>query len=152
MLQWIRMAREQMGETPRAPDKGERGVAGETTVGEVVTHLKRKLDGAHPPLTRDRAGRYGKDFAAYLKEGVGADVLYKVADRIAERWSEIQLSVDHAIRDVAKAGGTKKPAREIDREIDPEKEAERKHREALEEMNKVLAKEGILPPRSYNGY
>jgi hypothetical protein len=153
MSRWIREAREQMAETPRPRDTKEQGVVeGETTADVFVAYLARELDGAGVVLTDEDKGRYGKEFSTYLRNGVAPDVLYKVADRIIERWPEVRLRVEHAYRDVARAGGTtKRPARE---KRDPEKEAqrEREYREAQEAFHKTVEEMGMSVYRSYNGY
>lgn len=76
------------------------------TPGQFCQYLRGELDGADVPLLKGREDRYGKDFKKHINKGLSEDLLYKAADRIAERWLDLdgnghrKLTVEQALEDV----------------------------------------------------
>ncbi len=73
------------------------------TPGQFVGYLREELDGADVPLLRNREERYAGEFNKLIKKSMGEDVLYKVCDRIVERWrgdDHKKLMAEQALEDV----------------------------------------------------
>ena len=71
--------------------------------GQFIGYLREELDGADVPLLRNREDRYAGEFNKLIKKGVSTDVLYKVCDRIVERWKgdeHKKLLAELALEDV----------------------------------------------------
>lgn len=71
--------------------------------GMFVGYLREELDGSDVPLLRNREDRYAAEFKRLMKKGVGADLIYKAADRIVERWcgdDHRKLTAEQALEDV----------------------------------------------------
>jgi hypothetical protein len=74
-----------------------------TSANKFTGYLADELVDADVPLLKGRKGRYGKDFKEQLLAGTAESILYKVADRIVERWTgddHYKLSVEQAHEDV----------------------------------------------------
>ncbi len=82
------------------PFKGEAKASSDT----FVAFLADELEGADVPLTRTRRERYGREFKQLISRDVSEGVLYKVCDRIVERWVDDnhhhKLLAEHALGDV----------------------------------------------------
>ncbi len=90
-------------ENPTKQTNSPKGEDGRPSAGTFVAYLREELDGADVPLLRNREDRYAGEFNKLIKKGVGADVLYKAADRINERWrgdDHKKLLVEQAVEDV----------------------------------------------------
>ena len=86
------------GKNPSVPE-GDAGASSAT----LVAYLAEELEGHDIPLMKGRKGRYGKDFATMLEKGVEPGVMWKVADRIIERWKDDnhhKLQAEDALADV----------------------------------------------------
>jgi hypothetical protein len=76
---------------------------GEPSAGSFVAYLRDEVHGADVPLMRARESRYAGEFKKLIKKGITEDVLYKVCDRIAERWrgdEHRKLTAEQALEDV----------------------------------------------------
>lgn len=86
-------------------------VDGEPSPGIFVGYLREELDGSDVPLLRNREDRYAAEFKKLLAKDVTPEILYKICDRIIERWRDdlhYKLSAEQAMEDVVNG----KPKRE----------------------------------------
>jgi DNA-binding transcriptional ArsR family regulator len=120
--------REPSGKNPSVPE-GDAGASSSV----LVAYLAEELDGHDIPLMRGRKGRYGKDFTAMLKRGVPMDVMWKVVDRILERWRDDnhhKLQAEDALADVVNgkppAHVTNNGSRDVDTGSNKEEAANRR--------------------------
>lgn len=88
-------------------------VEGEPSPGQFVAYLREELGDADVPLLRNREDRYAGEFNRHIKKGIVADTLYKVCDRIVERWLDLddtghrKLRVEQALEDVVNGAAPK---------------------------------------------
>lgn len=84
--------------------------AAAVTADRFISQLAEKLQDSVVPLTSSRKARYGKEFKDALKSGRTVAELDEAVARIVERWEDIQLALDGAIRDCQRGvSGRNKP-------------------------------------------
>jgi len=84
-------------------DNTSNDVEGTPSPGQFVGYLREELDGSGVPLLRNREDRYAGEFNKLIKKGITEDLLYKVCDRIVERWKADEhrkLTAEQALEDV----------------------------------------------------
>lgn len=113
---------------PDEPDSTPRDTEPDTedeeiTPGTLCQYLREELRDADVPIMRGRLDRYGKEFKAHLQSGLEPTVLYKICDRIVERWVDdehYKLTAEQAFEDVLN-GKTKANGRAAPRNSGPAK-------------------------------
>ena len=93
--------KERVKETPK--ESTSKDVDACASPGLYLGYLREELDGADVPLLRNREDRYAGEFNKLIGKGIASDVLYKVCDRINERWrsdNHRKLTAEQALEDV----------------------------------------------------
>lgn len=75
----------------------------DSTPGQYCQYLREELKDADVPFLRGRENRYGKEFKQLIQKSVSDIVLFKVCDRIVERWLDddhAKLTAEQAMGDV----------------------------------------------------